>query len=639
MADKLTNKPIRGQGVGFDVWFKANVLDRLGRTLGTNMICKDIHSKDVVRPINSVGILFRDCNMMREGNDQNHGNGGSNCATGTPVCFVDIVTVFPAVFREVGIGNLALGANGQSCFILPLVQLGENPDLLNLMNEACANWVSQKKGGVAHDPSHVANAIASGMAAICFALSQEIVLNGKKPNSDRMRFLVEALYTLGITARSVAVFSPECRKIFTLLPYMANTADTFQSTLMSFVFDETPCQAIRAKQIGSSISRYFKHTGKNASFIDQNPVGLIGLLLVAPMLGSLITSDLETSEIINHIVGAINGAVTQITSDFKTTDFRALAQERNHLCQLIPSPLTRAIHIQNRQILRGIAVATKVPLVNPDLIDQIYDAVLGGQQNVAQAIGMEEHAEFVQSSDTLTLNGKPHLNYPVLIKTNRVKEDVGYSATYIPADPREWTGIRLQPGAVYLIEAKTLGIADFKTGQTAGQQNVANFRFTAGTELLKGEWPGYAATGMYYMPSTGRFVEADDHSQIDPNKPFEITSGSGGFTVTQDDDPVLAVDNNGQQDLTPLLCFKYCMVTITLVEHIPMAPPVIQKQITVVSSDMIKPKVTVDSDSGIMSCFSLSESLSGLKVSGSIRKATYGQHTWGRVTSSNLRNS
>lgn len=590
MSDKFSNQSQYQKGsVGIDAWMAANVAGKKCLSDGPKVACKDIDGKVSSLGMNRVGILFQGCKMMRVGTSANHGAGGSNCATGTPVCFVDYMSVFPKVFNNSREGILA--SCEQPCFVLPLSLIGDAPELETLMNESYAEFVAQRKGDTKHDVTHIANGICSGLAAICFALCQEITLNGKKPNAEHMKFLVEALYTLGLTARSVAKFSPECRKIFTLMPYVANTADTFQSTLMSFIFDETPCEAIRVKQVGSSIFRHFNHSGWDTSYIDQSPVGLIGLLLVAPMLAGLLTSDLETAEIINQIVRAINEAVTQITAEFATTDFKSLAQARSPLSLLVRDPVVRATHIQNKQILRGFAKATKVPLVSPDQIDKIYEAVLGRQKDVAGAIGVAEHAEFVKYSDGFTLNGAHCGNYPVLIKTDRKpddeKVDTGYSATYIPAEPREWTGLGLCAGAEYVIEAKTLGLADFKSGKTVGEQNVANFRFTAGTELLKGDYPGYAATGMYYHPDTRRFVEADVHSHINPNKAFTITSGPDGILISQDGEDVLRISNKGQRDLSPVLCFKYCTVTVKLVKRIALAPPpvvVAHKPATSVSS-------------------------------------------------------
>lgn len=641
MSDKFSNQSEYQKGsVGIDGWMTANVLPQKSLNDGAKVLCKDIDGKEVSRGLNRVGILFQGCKMMRVGNGSNHGAGGSNCATGTPVCFVDFVSVFPKVFNNSREGLLA--SCEQPCFVLPLAQLGDAPSLETLMNESYAEFVAQRKGDTKHDITHVANGICSGLAAICFSLCQEITLNGKKPNAERMKFLVEALYTLGLTARSVAKFSPACRKIFTLMPYVANTADTFQSTLMSFIFDETPCEAIRVKQVGSSIFRHFNHSGWDTSYVDQSPVGLIGLLLVAPMLAGLLTSDLETVEIINQIVGAINTAVIQITSEFACTDFRALAQAKTPLALAVRDPVARATHIQNKQILRGFAQATKIPLVAPDQIDLIYDAVLGRQKDVASAIGVAGHAEFVQHSEGFTLNGNHCGNYPVLIKTARD------SATYIPAEPREWTGLGLRAGAEYRVETETLGLAAFKSGQTSGEQNVANFRFTAGSELLKGQYPGYAATGMYYHPDTRRFVEADAHSHIDPNKPFTITSGPDGIVISQDDHDVLLINNKGQKNLSPTLCFKYCTVTVKLVKLIPLTPPVVSKPATLVSAgisfaDMARggqkqaPTVTVVSE--IDPCLSLSESLGALRVTGSTRKATSGQHKWGQKTAAQFKDT
>lgn len=655
MSDKFSNHSEYQKGtVGIDAWMRSSVLGKPSLDQGPKILCQDINGKETSLGLNRVGVLFKGCKMMRAGTNANYGPGGSNCITGTPVCFVDFVSVFPKVFSSSREGILA--SCEQPCFILPLCQLGSAKDLVLLMNEAYAEFVAQRKGNTKHDITHVANGICAGYAATCFALCQEITLNGKKPNVERMKFLVEAMYCFGLTARSVAEHSPECRKIFTLMPYVANTADTFQSTLMSFTFDETPCESIRVKQVGSSIFRHFNHSGWNTSYIVENPVGLIGLLLVVPMLVSLLTSELETSEIINQVIGAINNAITQITTEFQTTNFRALALEHNTLSTLVRDSTNRIIHIQNKQILRGFAKATKIPLVTPDQVDAIYDAVLAKEKDVAGAIGVASHAEFVQFFDGFTLNGTRCGNYPILIKTDREskldeKQDVGYSATYIPAEPREWTALGLRPGAEYQIEAKTLGLADFKSGTTVGEQNVANFRFTAGSEILKGLFPGYAATGMCYRPDIRRFVEADVHHHIDPNKPFTIFSGPDGVLVSQNGENVLLISNKGFPELAPTLCFKYCTINIKLIKLVETKKSAITVTSEISFADMARGGVAASQTSTasqtpkteIDSCLSLTESLGALRVTGkartavSARKATSGQHSWGQGTANKLK--
>ena len=618
MSDKFSNAPMKEQGGhGIAQWMEhfCNIDKQTGLNKGFNLSCKDLNGSEKNLPINRVGILMENCSMMRQGTSTNHGLGGSNCATGKPVAFVDFISVFPAVFDNSRQGILATCR--QPCFVLPLCQIDSQTDLTTIMVEAYTEFVSQKKGNIKHDETHIANGICSGLSAICFALCEEITLNGKKPDANRMNFLVEALYMLSLTARSVAKHLEQCSKIFKLMPYVASTADTFQSTLMAFIFDEMPCESIRVKQVSSSIFRYFTNNSWSTSYVNTNPTGLIGLLLVSPMLSSMITTDLETNQIINTIVRSINEAITSIVSQSKHNPKNGFEQK------------TSSIHIQNKMILTEFAKATTVPFVRAELIDKIYDAVLNGQHDVASYIGISEHATFVRSGTLFTLNNKPSTNNAIMIHSDQENN----VATYLPSDPREWTAISLEPGAKYLMKAPTLGNADFKLGNTVGEQNVANFRFTVGSELMKGSYRGYSANGVDYLPETKQFTSRR-FCTIDPNKEFTIISGPCRLIVLQDgvNENIIRIDNDGQLALSPTICFKFCTVKITLVSWIPL--------LATNNDEKIEPTLL---NSEIESCLSLADSFNNIYVNRkqhySARNNSQGHQQWGQDSANKLHNS
>jgi hypothetical protein len=587
MTDKFT-KSVEGEKGNCDIytWTKANVTDVPASTKGPKVEAKTLDGKTVSIGINGVGILFQNCKFLRTGTSDNYGAGGSNCPTGDPVCFVEIKSVLPEAFNSSRKGILAK-CEGDS-YVLPLCQIGTYPELLNAMNDMYAQFIAQKRGDNKHDETHIANGICTGLAAVCYALSKEITLNGKKPDKDRLHFLVESLHALAITAHSVAVYSQKCKNIFRLMPYVARTADTFQSVLMAFIFDEMPCEAIRVKLVGSSIFRNFNNTIRNSpyasrdpyrgrgsrrtwddvDFTKETPVGLIGLLLIAPMLAGMISSELETSALINKIIRSINTAIEGITTQLVTKE--------KELGQYALGFKQKLVHVRNKHILLEFAKATEVPWIDTKYVDKIYDAVLLGQKDIAKAIGVAEHSSFVRNQE-LFLNGDPMENFPVMVKQESIsdqKTSVGESGSYIPGDPREWTAISLMPG-VYKVQAKPVGIAEFKTGRTAGDQFVANVRFTSGVELMKGSYPGYAITGMYYDPSTKRFTERK-YAGLDVNGEFLIKCTHDGITVSQksetDEIKVLQIKTD-KEGTYPLVAFKYCILSITLVEKAVLTKP------------------------------------------------------------------
>ncbi|VBB18219.1 hypothetical protein YASMINEVIRUS_682 [Yasminevirus sp. GU-2018] len=614
MADKFSaSSSFSSGGSPIAKWMNDNVVNQPSLNKGPVVTCYDIDGVAQDYGLNRVGLLMKDCRFMRQGTSSNHGMGGSNCSTGTPVAFVDLVTVFPAVFSGEFKGYLRSYSQHDNLFVIPLCQIADAPDMKTMMLEGHAEFIALRKGNTAHDDSHIANSLCCSLAATMFSLCEEITLKGSKPNVQRITFLVEALHTLGITAHNVARAIPECDNIFRLMPYVAQTADTFQSTLMAFIFDEMPPLAVRVKQVQSSIFRHFNNTSWSASYVDNTPPGLIGLLLIAPMMGGLITSELTTVELINKIVRSVNKAVTTIVERLASGELR----------HKYGRELT---HAQNKLILHEFASASEVPQIPVAMVEKVYDAVLAGCTNVAKELGIDEHAHFEQPSVKFVLNKTNATTYAILRKLEKLDEkgETGRcSATYLPSEPREWTGLSLKPG-VYRVTAKPVGMAKFGTGNTRDQLNVANFRFTAGTDLLTGLYPGYSSAGIYWNPATRSFTEARDHSAIDPSKPFDITCLPEGILIEQNGQHVLRIGNGGNIHLAPVVCFKLCEITV---EYVKQAEMLIPRKVTPTLSfaQIAKGKggsaeaetpATVEDASPIESVLNLSESLQNLKVTG-----------------------
>jgi hypothetical protein len=615
MADKFSRQTEYQRGtMGIMPWMEQNVLNKAGFKVGPIIDCVDIDGKLKRVPLNGVSILYEDCFFMRQGSNTNYGIGGSNCVTGNPVKFVETESVFPEVFNNSR--NGILHNLKAPCYCLPLCQIDQSNDMEIFMTEAYSEFIALKKGDTKPDITHITNGICSGLAAICFNLAKELTLNGKSPNENRLIFLVEALHALSFTALSCAKKFPELRNIFTLLPYVATSADTLQSTLLSYIFNEIPCLSIRVKHVGSSIFRYFNHEGWEQSYIKKNPVGLISLLLVAPMLSELINTPLESKEIVDRIAKAINTAILTIVKDFQTTDFKKLSKMHTNIYHTNKSrndPYS-IIHLQNKQILRGFALAGK-SLVTSDLIDKIYDAVLMGEKDIASFIGINQEPDFVRFDIATTVNNLSCGNYPILVKV----DDQTKSAIYVPSDPREWTAISLVNG-LYRIICVPLGNAEIVSGNTASKDNIANYRITLGREILKGNFVGYSASGMYYNPRTQRFENRTNINFL-PLKEFEIESDQDGISVSQDHKEIIKISNNGDMRVTPLLCFKYCKVKIELVRKVQLNLEINNSLVESENSDYSTNDLSLTEDK-ISPVLSLTDSLKNLNVDGrSVRKS------------------
>lgn len=614
---------------------------------GPVITCKTLAGDVVRRGLNCVGILFEDCRFMRQGTDVNHGSGGSNSVTGRPVAFVDLETVFPAVFESSKDGILALTKG--NCFVTPLCQVGDKKyhDTSMMMKEGYTEFVAQRKGNVQQEVSHIANGISCAAAAILFHLSQEITLNGSRPDKERLTFLVEALYVIALTARSVAEYSPSCKEIFELLAVVAKTADVFQSVFMAFVFDKTPNIIIRKTMVESVIFRNFKHEAFNVDYIEKLPVGLVGLLLIAPMIGGLLTTDIETTELINIIARSINEAIDNVAKKIANTDYELLEKKSKNPCD-------GAIHLRNKDILRCFASASKVPFIDPGIIDLIYDNVVTGRKDNTVIPGIRMDADFAVRNNPLTINTRTVLkNSPVLM--NHYAPGTGQgtgldgefleAADYIASDPHEWCGLHLKPGE-YELSAKALGMSTFKKGSTRGEKFVANFRITAGNEVLGGLFEGYAASGMFYDPKTKRFREDANLMHLDPNGIFKIVCNYEAITVMQNDTCVLTISNRGDTTLCPLIAFKYCTIHIKYVKEANLLKPMTPAKSSLVAPGISYSAMAQGNQTGVQNeskndeiekVKTLSDVMQAMRVT-SIRKTTASQQVFGQKTAQRLQN-
>lgn len=142
------------------------------------------------------------------------------------------------------------------------------------------------------------------------------------------------------------------------------------------------------------------------------------------------------------------------------------------------------------------------------------------------------------------------------------------------------------------MKAVPLGNAEFKTGITSGEHCVSNFRFTAGTDLLKGAYEGYATTEKLTWTITENSCEAEIPTMlvnVDPRGEFKIACIYDNIFVTQttpngNDIKILQINSISGEKLYPLIAFKYCMIEITFVGLAKKIQPKSKSSPTLVSS-------------------------------------------------------
>ena len=553
----------------FNDWFK-NHFTNFEKELsdGPPIECVDINGRLLTAGINDTGILFSGCKLDEK---------DENLMSGNPVGFVHMSSVYSYVQANSREGILA--EYEQPCFVLPLCQLDSSPALVDMMNEAYASFMFCTQGGFWQDNTYIAYGISTGLATLCRALCVEIDRSSIYKNAERLRFLVEALYCLALTARSTAKYSPQCHRIFTMMPYDA-TADSLQSTLLSFIFDESPCEAIRVNHLGSVILRDLNQNKSSLPYTIKPIIDHMCLLLVAPMLGGLLTMDLSTDDIIRQITKAYRKAIELIFNMIVTADKEQITLD----CDII-----------NKHVLCSFAMVTSVPFVRAELTDNIYNAVVFGFQDIISATGVPQHASFVNQVSGFTLNGELSRNSPVLMQ---IKNE--HFASYTSTDPSNWTALTLRTGAQYTVKYTPLA----NLNHAVSDDYVSILRFTAGLEVMDGNYPWYSSI---YDSSRSKHTNM---SQIDHTDVFTVTSLKNGITVEHRGKIMLFIRNNDGRYLDPTLCFMNCTIAIELVQNFFQDQTVQGEPETMVEVDI--PDNAIRSDS--------------------IRKATMGQHNWGQAT-------
>ena len=211
------------------------------------------------------------------------------------------------------------------------------------------------------------------------------------------------------------------------------------------------------------------------------------------------------------------------------------------------------------------------PKIKPKIETEIEPKIEDEIEPKIEADDDVPKVDFIKSVAGFHINGFSCENHTIVTKESDDCVKVR------PAIPSEWSAVQLAIGAEYSITAKPFDRTKFERGNMLGMKLIANFRFTAGSEILRGEYDGYAVTGMFYSSARKRFEMATHDKGVDAYKAFTIRSGNNCTTVNQDVIDLLHIRNptsrEEQRYLFPTLCFKNCEITITWVKPIALFDP------------------------------------------------------------------
>lgn len=199
-------------------------------------------------------------------------------------------------------------------------------------------------------------------------------------------------------------------------------------------------------------------------------------------------------------------------------------------------------------------------------------AAMGVPLTAEQACGLLDHVSRTDSSDEPdwvklgVLPAKPVLKASVL--TDRFKIGGRHTTFRVKVSPNstdcfnaysykgvEWAALGFQNPGRYTVHAHDLGISCRATGNTRGQELTANWRLTAGTDIMPTMRPGYSLTGQEhkrqpsgrwdYVSSTPLTLDTPFTVVVEPTRLHLLQNGRQVFTMEKSiSEPMLLAFKN-----------------------------------------------------------------------------------------------
>jgi hypothetical protein len=400
---KITNNKINNT-IHINDWIKLNITNNKYINNGKLIECYDLYGNILIKPLNSVGILFDDCVCKRIGTDLNFGSGGGNCVYGNALKYVDIVSVYKDIFINSKRGILKDTINA---YIIPLCYLDKNNTMLNLMNELYVEFILQQKGNTNYHISHICNGMLSSLSSILFDLATELIVNN---NINRIDFLINAYTLLGTSIKTSYNHSLLLQNLFNMLPYISNTIDIQQSIITMLLFYKDSSTSIKINWIIKYLQQFYLYNSFNTSFKDHINE-FTKIFIIIPLLVEFI--DYNKNKLINLIYFSVN---------------------------LINNKLTTLN--KNEDILYVFTEFMLIPCINKKDIYVLYDSVIR-KKNIYDTYIIDYPYYVIK---TINTNNKFINNYPIMIDNKR----------YIAYDPRLWCNL-LMINKSYKIKIESLG--------------------------------------------------------------------------------------------------------------------------------------------------------------------------------------
>lgn len=198
-------------------------------------------------------------------------------------------------------------------------------------------------------------------------------------------------------------------------------------------------------------------------------------------------------------------------------------------------------------------------------------AAMGVPLTVEQARDLLDHVTRTDSSDEPdwaklgVLPAKPMLKAPVItdrftiggrgttfrVKVVPISTDCFNAYSYKGV---EWAALGFQTPGRYTVQAHDLGIACRATGSTLGHELTANWRLTAGTDIMSTMRSGYSLAGQEYKRQPSGRWDYISSTPLTLDAPFTVVVEPTRLKLLQDGRQVFTMEKGGKEPA--LLAFK-----------------------------------------------------------------------------------
>lgn len=480
MVERFSQRTVRQDGgIPPEEWIRKYVVN--GTLAGEEKVSVvRANGKTESVPRRLAAIVFRDLKTVRDEDRSNRG--GAPAVTATPQ--VALVHLHDGMRAQWGIEGAAY-VNGEVIkddVVIPLGFPTSASDQIVFMQ--CGRlWVSKGANNLSMTNDNVVNTFMPALQSIVWTISNDI--------SQRVqckRF--EALVLFAGTVNAYFTQYPEAFKIVEPLRDDDRARDSLQRALAFIFFDEPWSKEELLRLVEIMLKRHRRHNPGTPDFITQPIAGIIGCLIVVPLLHRLL-----------HRVCSVEAAVKELNE--KTEDLVRL------MCDHI-----RDVDVEQRNKLILARLVDSCPdlKLKTDDVGKLYGYCMD-MKNFEQLAPFDSwgllpvvNPPFNIITSGFTINGS---KTNTVVKVKRKEKEGAPADTMfevIPSAPSEWNAFALSTEGTYKLRVSLIGPAEQAKGNSLGVVNAANLRFTSGTEILPTDREGKSSAGMHHRQNRyGRY--------------------------------------------------------------------------------------------------------------------------------------